>query len=105
MINNKIEIYQDINGQIEFKDDENNEILWASQKQLAELFDTKVPAINKHVKNIIKEDELDNSTISKMEIVQTEGTKKVKRVVEFYNLDMIIASGYRVDSKEVNNGI
>ena len=98
MIENKIEIYQTENGEIAFKGDINNETLWASQKQLAELFGTKVPAINKHIKNIIKEGELDNSTISKMETVQLEGNRTVKRIIEFYNLDMIIAIGYRVNS-------
>lgn len=73
---------------------------WLSQKKLAELFGTGIPAINKHIKNILDDEELDNATISKMEIVQTEGTREVSRIVEHYNLDMIIAVGYRVSSKE-----
>jgi len=73
---------------------------WLSQKKLAELFGTGIPAINKHIKNILDDGELDSSTISKMEIVQTEGNREVSRVVEHYNLDMIIAVGYRVSSKE-----
>lgn len=64
---------------------------WLSQKKLAELFGTQVPAINKHIKNILADEELDISTISKMEIVQQERTREVTRVVEHYNLDMIIA--------------
>lgn len=64
------------------------------------LFDVNVPAINKHIKNILQDGELDNSTISKMETVQKEGQREVKRVVEFYNLDMIISLGYRVNSKQ-----
>jgi prophage maintenance system killer protein len=96
---NNIEIYQAPNGAIEFKGDLEHETIWANQKQIAQLFGTKVPAINKHIKNILDENELDNSTISKMEIVQIEGKREVKRKVEFYNLDMIIAVGYRVNSR------
>ena len=96
---NKVEIYQAQNGAIEFKSDLQNETIWANQKQIAQLFGTKIPAINKHIKNILQEDELDNSTISKMEIVQVEGKREVKRVIEIYSLDMIIAIGYRVNSK------
>ena len=89
------------NGEIELKVAIEKESIWLNQKQIAELFGTKVPAINKYIKNILDDNELTNSTISKMEIVQTEGKRKVKRVVEFYNLDMIIAVGYRVNSKKV----
>ena len=96
---NNIEIYQGENGSIEFRGDLSHETIWANQKQIAQLFGTKVPAINKHIKNILDEDELDNSTISILEIVQQEGNRQVKRKVEFYNLDMIIAIGYRVNSK------
>ncbi len=103
MSENKIEIYQASNGQIEFQSDSEHETIWASQKQISELFGTKVPAINKHILNILEDEELDSSTISKMEIVQKEGKRDVKRKVEFYNLDMIIAVGYRVNSKLATN--
>jgi len=96
---NNTELYQTPNGEIAFRGDLEHETIWANQKQIAELFGTKVPAINKHIKNILSEEELDSSTISKMETVQKEGKREVKRVVEFYNLDMIIAIGYRVNSK------
>jgi len=99
MNQNKIEIFQSSNGEIKFKGDVSSETLWATQKQIAQLFGTKIPAINKHIKNILDEEELTFSTISKMETVQTEGNRKVKRVIEFYNLDMMIAIGYRVNSK------
>ena len=73
--------------------------VWLTQKALAELFAVKVPAINKHLKNIFESGELDReATISKMEIVRTEGGREVAREVEFYNLDAIIAVGYRVNS-------
>lgn len=77
-----------------------DETFWLNQKQLADLFRVQVPAINKHIKNILDEGELSEATISKMEIVQTEGEREVKRSVDFYNLDMVIAVGYRVNSKE-----
>ncbi len=94
-----LEIYQAANGAIEFKSDIENETIWASQKQIAKLFGVKIPAINKHIKNILNDEELDSSSISIMEIVQKEGSREVKREVEFYNLDIIIAVGYRVNSK------
>jgi hypothetical protein len=72
--------------------------VWTTQKGMAEIFSVEVPAISKHVGNIIEEGELNTSTISKMEIVQKEGSRDVKRTVEFYSLDMIIAVGYRVNS-------
>ncbi len=77
------------------------ETVWLTQEQIAMLFNVKVSAINKHIKNIIFENELDeSSTISKMEIVRYEGNRKVKRNINIYNLDMIISIGYRVNSKE-----
>ena len=94
-----VELYQASNGAIEFKSDSENETIWANQKQIAELFGTQVPAINKHIQNILADEELNDATISKMEIVQKEGKRSVKRKVDFYNLDMIIAVGYRVNSK------
>lgn len=73
--------------------------LWMTQKAMSELFDVEQPAIAKHLINIYNEQELDkNSTYSKMELVQKEGTRNVKRNVEFYNLDAIISVGYRVNS-------
>ncbi|MEM0577758.1 virulence RhuM family protein [Flavobacterium polysaccharolyticum] len=74
---------------------------WLTQRLIAQLFGVEVPAINKHLNNIFEENELDKeATISKMEIVQQEGNRQVKRQVEFYNLDAIIAVGYRVNSKQ-----
>ena len=76
-----------------------DESIWLSQKGMAELFGVAVPAISKHLANIYEEGELQQaSTISKMEIVQQEGTRSVKRKVDFYNLDAIISVGYRVNS-------
>jgi hypothetical protein len=77
----------------------NEETVWLTQAQIAELFDVNIPAINKHVKHILSSCELDNSTISKMEIVRFEGERAIKRKIKIYNLDMIISIGYRVNSK------
>ena len=86
-----------ISTQMIFKD----ETFWMPQKEMASLFGVGVPAINKHLSNIYNEGELNtSSTISKMEIVQKEGTRNVKRLTDFYNLDAIIAVGYRVNSKQ-----
>lgn len=81
--------------QVVYKD----ETIWCTQKAMAELFDVGVPAINKHLNNIFEEGELSReATISKMEIVQSEGMREVKRMMEFYSLDAIISVGYRVNS-------
>ncbi len=78
-----------------------NDSIWVTQKAMAELFGVNVSAINKHLNNIYDEDELiKSSTVSILEIVQVEGTRNVKRKVEFYNLDAIISVGYRVNSKK-----
>lgn len=77
-----------------------NETLWLTQRQIAELFGVSVPTINEHIKNIFKENELEkNSTIRNFLIVQNEGNREVSRQIEHYNLDMIISVGYRVNSK------
>lgn len=78
-----------------------NDSIWVTQKAMADLFAVNIPAISKHLKNIYEEGELrEESTVSKMEIVQTEGNRQVKRNVDFYNLDAIISVGYRVNSRQ-----
>ncbi|MFD2885972.1 virulence RhuM family protein [Chitinophaga cymbidii] len=87
------------NGKIEvfFED----ETFWLSQKKMAELFGVDVRTVNEHIKNIFNSSELEpEATIRKFRIVQTEGSREVSREVEFYNLDAIIAVGYRVNSLE-----
>ena len=77
-----------------------DETIWLTQKSMAELFDVDVPAISKHLSNIYADGELlKDSTVSKMEIVQQEGTRHIKREQNFYNLDAIISVGYRVNSR------
>lgn len=96
---NDLLIYKNDNGDIIVDAIYENETLWMTQKAMAELFDVEQPAIAKHLINIYNEKELDkNSTYSKMELVQKEGNRSVKRNVEFYNLDAIISVGYRVNS-------
>ncbi len=75
------------------------ETAWLTQKALADLFGVQVPAIAKHLRNIYESGELvREATVSKMEIVRQEGEREVARPIEFYNLDAIIAVGYRVNS-------
>lgn len=75
------------------------ENVWLNQRLIAELFDKDVRTINEHIKNIYEERELSpEATIRKFRIVQTEGSREVARMVDFYNLDMILAIGYRVRS-------
>ena len=96
-LKNKVQIYQAKNGAIEFKFDDKRETVWASQKQIAEIFDVNIPAINKHIKNIYKTGELDeNSTIRKIQIVQQEGKRKVQRGINFYNLGIMISISYEL---------
>ena len=77
-----------------------DETIWLTQKAMAELFGVESPAISKHLANIFSEGELSpEATLSKMEIVQQEGSRKVKRTLDFYNLDAIISVGYRVNSR------
>jgi hypothetical protein len=85
----------DVNVEVVLKD----ETVWLTQKAMAGLFGVKVPAISKHMANIYETGELmKESTISILETVQKEGDRKVKREMEFYNLDAIISVGYRVNS-------
>ncbi len=77
-----------------------DETVWLTQKAMSELFGVNSQAITKHLQNIYTEGELEQSaTCSKMEQVQLEGNRNVSREVSFYNLDAIIAVGYRVNSK------
>jgi len=95
-----IVIYQDEEGVATLEVTLQDETLWLSQKQLAELFGVTTATINEHIKNIYKEKELEvHSTIRKFLIVQQEGKRSVKREIEHYGLDMIISVGYRVKSK------
>lgn len=92
-------LYQTEDGRQRIEVRLENETVWLSQRLLAELFQKDVRTINEHIKNIYDEGELlPESTIRKFRIVQTEGNRQVARTVEFYNLEVIIAVGYRVRS-------
>jgi hypothetical protein len=75
-----------------------SETVWLSQKLIAVLFEVEVNTINYHIKEILKSREQKEATIRNFRIVQTEGNRQVEREVEFYNLEMIISVGYRVNS-------
>ena len=100
MNESNILLYETDEGKINVDVILKDETIWLTQKSMADLFDVNVPAINKHLINIYNEGELcKDSTVSKMEIVRKEGNRNVNRELEFYNLDAIIAVGYRVNSK------
>lgn len=92
-------IYQTEEGNTKIDVRLENETVWMTQKAIAELYQKGVNTINEHIKNIYAEGELQESaTIRKNRIVQTEGKREVEREISFYNLEMIIAIGYRVRS-------
>ena len=101
---NEIILYQSPDGSTRLDVSLRGDTIWLAQSQLAELFDVNVPAVSKHVRNILESGELDAAaTVSKMERVQVEGGRKVKRSQVLYNLDMIISIGYRVNSAKATS--
>ena len=100
MEENKIIIYQTEDGQTQIDVRLENETVWLTQAQMAELFQTDRTSIVRHINNIYKVEELDReSTCAKIAQVQIEGKRNVKRNIPYFNLDMIISVGYRVNSK------
>lgn len=97
------EIIKFVNGdlQINVTVSPNEETVWLNRNQLASLFDRDVKTISKHINNALKE-ELDSSTVAKFATVQKEGSRNIKREIDYYNLDMMISVGYRVKSQ---NGV
>lgn len=94
-----IVIYED--GNVELSTTLKDETLWLSQKQLCDLFDRDKSVISRHIRNIFNDEELDKkATVAFFATVQKEGEREVAREVEYYNLDMIISIGYRVNSKK-----
>lgn len=99
MDESNIIFYRTEDGAVKIEIRFEDETFWLTQKKLAALFGVEVQTINYHLKEIFKSGELEeDSTIRKIRIVQTEGTREVSRMVDFYNLDAIIAVGYRVNS-------
>ncbi len=97
----KLVIYNAPDGETRLDVTVHGDTIWLTQRQIAELFGTKVPAISKHLKNIFESSELERSaTISKMETVVNRGFRgSTIEVVDHYNLDAILSVGYRVNSK------
>ncbi len=96
--------YQTDDGLTKLKVNLKDETVWLTQKQIALLFGVNKSAISKHLHNIYETNELSRySTVSKMETVQIEGERSIKRNIDFYNLDAIIAVGYRVNSKQATH--
>jgi len=92
-------VYEAENGQVKIDVRLSDETVWLNQKLMSDLFQVTVPTINEHIKNIFDERELiPDATIRKFRIVQKEGQRHVARMVDYYNLDMIISVGYRVKS-------
>ncbi|OBW94941.1 RhuM family protein [Gallibacterium salpingitidis] len=95
-----IQIYTSQDGQVSLQVSFEQETVWLSQSQMAELFGKNVRTINDHIENVFKEKELEqNSTIRNFRIVRKEGNRQVSRNIEHYNLDVIISVGYRVKSQ------
>jgi len=100
MTESDIRIYQSDDGQTEVQVKFDNETVWLSQRQMAQLFDKDTDTIGLHLKNIFESGELDEiSTTEESSVVQKEGKRNIKRQLKFYNLDAIISVGYRVNSK------
>ena len=96
----EIILYTTPDGEVKIDTVIKDESILLTQKKMAELFDVDVSTINEHLKNIYNSHELqENATIGKFPIVQKEGNRDVKRNIAFYNLDVIISVGYRVNSK------
>jgi hypothetical protein len=95
----EIVVYQSDDGHIRLEVRLQDETVWLTQQLIAELFQTTVPNISMHIRNIFEEGELTpEATIKKFLTVRREGSRNVQRKLEFYNLDMIISVGYRVKS-------
>ena len=103
-MNNAIEIYRSQDGSIQLNVKLENDTVWLTQSQMAELFGVDRTSIVRHIRNIYKSEELDqNSTCAKNAQLRTEGHRSILREIPYYNLDMIISVGYRVNSKNATS--
>ena len=103
-MNNSIEIYSSQDGSIQLNVKLENDTVWLTQSQMAELFGVDRTSIVRHIRNIYKSEELDqNSTCAKNAQIRTEGHRSILREIPYYNLDMIISVGYRVNSKNATS--
>ena len=101
-MNSDIVIFKNGELELEVSVSKDRETVWLSQKQMSQLFKVSTDNVGRHIKNILDEQELDSSTAEESSVVQKEGNRFVKRKIKVYNLDMILAVGYRVKSP---NGI
>ncbi|MFA5776259.1 MAG: virulence protein RhuM/Fic/DOC family protein [Patescibacteria group bacterium] len=96
---NQLVIYQTRSGSIELKSDIKAETIWASLDQIAAVFGRDKSVISRHINNILETGELGKrATVAKIATVQTEGGREISRKIEYFNLDMILSVGYRVNS-------
>ena len=91
-------LYTTEDGDLVVRLQERDGSVWLTQSQMAELFQTTVSNINKHIKGILDDGEQDEATIEEYSIVQTEGSRSVERLVAHYSLRMILSVGFRVRS-------
>ena len=103
-MNNSIEIYRSQDGSVQLNVKLENETVWLTQSQMAELFGVDRTSIVRHIRNIYKSEELEeSSTCAKNAQVRIEGQRQIVRESPYYNLDMIISVGYRVNSKNATS--
>jgi DNA ligase (NAD+) len=99
-LENQLVIYHTKDGEIKIDVQLRDETIWLSLNQIAQLFERDKSVISRHLRNIFKEEELNQKeTVAKNATVQIEGERKVERFIEYYNLDAILSVGYRVNSK------
>lgn len=98
---NRIEIYESADGEAQLEVMFEQDTVWLNQQQIAELFRQSKQNISLHIGNVFKEGELEKvATVKDYLTVQSEGDRKVKRKISYYNLDVIISLGYRVKSRQ-----
>lgn len=103
-MNNSIEIYRSQDGSVQLNVKLENETVWLTQSQMAELFGVDRTSIVRHIRNIYKSEELEeSSTCAKNAQVRIEGQRQIVREIPYYNLDMIISVGYRINSKNATS--
>lgn len=98
-MNSEIVLFKDGELNIEVIVSPEEETVWLTQQEMAKLFGVSIDNISLHIKNILSDEELDDSTVEESSEVRKEGGREVKRKIKKYNLDMIISVGYRVKSK------
>ena len=103
-MSNEIEVYKVINGEIVFDVDKKSETLWATEDQVSKLFNVDRSVINRHIRNIYRDGELNEAkTAKEIFAVRKEGNREVRRKIKVYNLDAIISVGYRVNSRKATD--